>query len=232
MLQKKPCAFALNAVKSEPGAAIVKAANDAGVPVFTVNVTLAEEALADQGATIVQYLGADNIAGGKQTAEQILKDLGADAQLKIGFITEPDEVPVLVRDQGFEEAIAADANAEVVAKVDGNVKQDDSLKATTELLSGNPDVNVIFASTGPATYGALQAIQTQGKDVKVYGFCAAEEPLTEQYPACVAQEPEDYGRRVVEQVKNWLGGATPEKEILRPLKLFLKGEIPAPGEVG
>ncbi|MDR0783345.1 MAG: substrate-binding domain-containing protein, partial [Propionibacteriaceae bacterium] len=55
MLQKKPCAFALNAVKSEPGAAIVKAANDAGVPVFTVNVILSQEALDDQGAVIVQY---------------------------------------------------------------------------------------------------------------------------------------------------------------------------------
>jgi len=76
MLNKKPCAFALNAVKSEPGAAIVKAANDAGVPVFTVNVILSDEALKDQGATIVQYLGADNVAGGRQAAEAMLKDFG------------------------------------------------------------------------------------------------------------------------------------------------------------
>ena len=55
MLQKDPCALALNGVKSEPAAAIVKAANDAGVPVFTVNVTVSPEALTDQQATIVQY---------------------------------------------------------------------------------------------------------------------------------------------------------------------------------
>ncbi|MDR2381460.1 MAG: substrate-binding domain-containing protein [Bifidobacteriaceae bacterium] len=232
MLQKEPCAFALNAVKSEPGAAIVKAANDAGVPVFTVNVILSDEALADQGATIVQYLGADNVAGGRQGAAAVLKDFGADADLKIGFITEPDEVPVLLRDQGFEEAIAANPNASVDAKVDGNVKQDDSLKAATELLTGNPDIKVLWASTGPATYGALQAIQTQGKDVKVYGFCASEEPLTESYPFCVAQEPEAYGRQVIGQIKDWLGGATPAPEILLPLKEFTTGQTPAPGEVG
>lgn len=230
MLQKNPCALALNAVKSEPAAAIVKAANDAGVPVFTVNVTVSEEALTDQGASIVQYLGADNVAGGTQTAEQVLADLGADAELKIGFVTEPDEVPTLLRDEGFEQAIAANPNAEVVAKVDGNVKPDDSLKAATEMLSGNPDLDVIYANTGPAAYGALQAVQ--GKDVKVYGFCAAEEPLTEQYAACVAQEPEDYGRRVVQQVRDWADGGTPEAEILRPLKMFTTGETPAPGEVG
>jgi len=100
-------------------------------------------------------------------------------------------------------------------------------------LQGNPDVTVLFASTGPATFGALQAVETLGRtDVKVYGFCASEEPLTEVYPGCVAQEPEDYGSRVVEQISNWLAGETPEPEILRPLKLFVTGETPAPGQVG
>lgn len=231
MLQKKPCALALNAVKSEPAAAIVKAANDAGVPVFTVNVIVSDDALTSQGASIVQYLGADNAAGGKQMAEQVLKDLGADAQLKIGFVTEPDEVPTVQRDEGFEEGIASDANAEVVAKVDGNVKPDDSLAVTTEMLSGNPDINLIFASTGPGTFGALQGLNGKS-NVKLYGFCAAEEPLTGPYAGCVAQEPESYGRQVVDQIKGWLGGATPEKEILLPLKMFVAGETPAPGEVG
>ena len=233
MLQKNPCALALNGVKSEPAAAIVKAANDAGVPVFTVNVTVSPEALTDQKATIVQYLGADNKAGGAQSAEQVLKDLGADAEMKIGFVTEPDEVPTVVRDQGFEEVIAANPNAKVVARVDGNVKPDDSMKVTTEMLQGNPDINVIFASTGPGTYGALQALRSMGNtDVLVYGFCASEEPVTGQYKACVAQEPEDYGKRVVGQIKEWLGGGTPAPEVLRPLKIFISGETPGPGEVG
>lgn len=231
MLQKEPCALALNGVKSEPAAAIVKAANDAGVPVFTVNVTVDPAALEAQGATIMQYLGADNAAGGAQVAAQVLEDNGAEAVLNIGFITEPDEVPVVVRDQGFEDTIASDPNATVVAKVDGNVKPDDSLAVTTELMQGNPDVNILFASTGPATYGALQALAGR-TDVAVYGFCASEELLTDVYPGCVAQEPEDYGRRVIEQIGLWVSGESVEPEILRPLKMFVNGETPAPGEVG
>lgn len=231
MLQKKPCALALNGVKSEPAAAIVKAANDAGVPVFTVNVTVDPDALEAQGASIVQYLGADNYAGGAQMAEQVLADLGADAELKIGFVTEPDEVPTRVRDQGFEETIASNPNATVVAQVDGNVKPDDSLAATTELMSGNPEINVIFASTGPATYGALQAL-AGNESVSVYGFCASEEPLVGNYKGCVAQEPGRYGQLVIEEIAAWLGGATPKAEVLLPLKLFVTGETPAPGEVG
>lgn len=230
MLQKEPCALAINPVKSEPAAAIVKLANDAGVPVFTVNVIVDEAALQSQGAEIVQYLGADNKAGGAQIAEKVLEDFGEEAELIIGFITEPDEVPVVVRDEGFEEVISRNPNAEVVAKVDGNVRVEDSLQVTTEALQGNPNINVLFASTGPAAYGALQGLGNS--DAVVYGFCAPEEPLTDQYAACVAQEPEDYGRRVVQEVRGWLDGGTPEKEILRPLALFVKGETPGPGFVG
>ncbi|RRD43032.1 substrate-binding domain-containing protein [Buchananella hordeovulneris] len=231
-LQKKPCALALNPVKSEPAAAIVRAANDAGVPVFTVNIGVDPQALEAQGATVVQYLGADNKAGGELIAEQMLKDLGADAKLEIGFVTEPDEVPVVIRDEGFAEAIKANPNAQVAAQVDGNVKAPESLNVTSDMLQGNPNMNAIFASTGPATQGALEAVTTSGRDVKVYGFCAPEVPLTAQYPACVAQEPEDYGRRTVAEIVKYAKGEKVEAEILRPLKLFVTGQTPGPGEVG
>lgn len=231
MLQKKPCALALNPVKSEPAAAIVNAANTAGVPVFTVNVIVDEKALAAQGASIVQYLGADNEDGGRAMGAQVLADLGADADLKIGFVTEPDERPVVIRDDGFTTAVSENPNAEVVARVDGNVKPDDSLRVATEMLQGNPDINVIWASTGPATYGALQALGSR-TDVTVYGFCASEEPLTEVYRGCVAQQPEDYGRQVTEQIRTFVDGGDVDAEILLPLKQFGAGETPAPGEVG
>lgn len=231
MLQKKPCALALNAVKSEPAAAIVNAANAAGVPVFTVNVIVDEEALAAQSASIVQYLGADNEDGGRTMGAQVLADLGADADLAIGFVTEPDERPVVIRDDGFTTAVSENPNAEVVARVDGNVKPDDSLRVTAEMLQGNPDINVIWASTGPATYGALQALGTR-TDVAVYGFCASEEAMTEVYRGCVAQQPEDYGRQVTEQIRTFVDGGDVEAEILLPLKQFGAGDTPAPGEVG
>jgi ribose transport system substrate-binding protein len=231
-LQKSPCALALNPVKSEPAAAIVKAANDAGIPVFTVNVIVNEDALKAQGATIVQYLGADNKQGGIDMAKVVLEDLGSDATINVGLVTEPDEVPVVIRDEGFKEAISSDTNAKIVASVDGNVKITDSLNVTGAMLQGNPDMNVIFASTGPAAQGALEAVKASGRDVKVYGFCAPEIQTSDTYPACVAQEPADYGKRVVEQIASYVKGQPVETEILRPLKMFRNGETPAAGEVG
>src|SRR5580704_18226924 len=65
-IQQGICALALNGVKSGPAAAEAAAAYKAGIPVFTVNVIVSEKDLAAQHAEIVDYVGADNFAGGKQ----------------------------------------------------------------------------------------------------------------------------------------------------------------------
>lgn len=230
MLQDKPCALALNPVNSEPAAAIVKAANDLGVPVFNVNVGVSESALTAQNASIVQYLGADNVDGGRVMGQQVVQDI--DGAIKVGLVTAPDQTVVVARDEGFKEALKANPEAEVVATVDGKVQLDTSVNVASAMLQGNPEMNVIFASTGPAAQGALQAVEASGRDVKVYGFCGAEVPLTDLYPACVAQEPEIYGREVVDQIRAYIDGQDVEKEILKPLKQFSNGETPGPGEVG
>ncbi|QJC21076.1 substrate-binding domain-containing protein [Arcanobacterium buesumense] len=232
LLQKKPCAIALNPVNSDPSAAIVKLANDAGVPVFNVNVGVSETAMSNQDASIVQYLGADNAGGGTVIGEQVLKDFGDDAELHVGLVTAPDQTIVVERDDAFKKALEKNSHATVDATVDGKVQLDTALNVTSSMLQGNPDMNVIFASTGPAAQGALEAVKASGRDVKVYGFCASELPLTETYPGCVAQEPKDYGKRVVDQIKTFISDGKVDAEILRPLKLFVTGETPAPGEVG
>ncbi|SDU78335.1 ribose transport system substrate-binding protein [Arcanobacterium phocae] len=232
LLQKKPCAIALNPVNSDPSAAIVKLANDAGVPVFNVNVGVSETAMSNQDASIVQYLGADNAGGGTVIGEQVLKDFGDDAELHVGLVTAPDQTIVVERDDAFKKALEKNSHATVDATVDGKVQLDTALNVTSSMLQGNPDMNVIFASTGPAAQGALEAVKASGRDVKVYGFCASELPLTETYPGCVAQEPKDYGKRVVDQIKMFISDGKVDAEILRPLKLFVTGQTPAPGEVG
>jgi ribose transport system substrate-binding protein len=101
-IQQGICALALNGVKSGPAAAEAAAAYKAGIPVFTVNVIVSEKDLAAQHAEIVDYVGADNFAGGKQIGEQVLKDYGPDTKLVIGIVTEPNEIPTVQRSNGFK----------------------------------------------------------------------------------------------------------------------------------
>ncbi len=230
-VQKKVVALALNGVKSGPAAASVSAAYKAGIPVFTVNVIVSPEDIKAQGAEIVTYVGADNFAGGRQIGEQVIADFGKDAKLVVGIVTEPSEIPTVQRTQGFKEAMKANPNVVYAQEVDGNVKPDDSMRVTSEMLQANPNINIIWADTGPHAQGALQAVKSMGLKVKVYGFAIAEHPIEELYPACAAQEPYEYAKILLQQIKDYLGGKQVPKEILRPLKIFTKG-APAPGEVG
>ena len=233
-IQQGVCAVALNAVNSGPGAASVRALNQAGIPVFTVNVIVSGEDLEAQGASFVQYVGADQVAGGRQMGEQALKDLGADAPMVVGIIGNPDQIPTNQRDQGFSDAIGKNANAKVVQTVNGKVDPNVSLQVAGDMLQVHPDINVLWADTGPHTVGALQAVSQQGKSgsVKVYGFCAADTALDATYAGCAAQTPAEYAAIVLDNMKIYLGGGEVPKEILRPLKAFVSGQKPGPGEVG
>ena len=153
-IQQGICALALNGVKSGPAAAEAAAAYKAGIPVFTVNVIVSEKDLEAQGAEIVDYVGADNFAGGKQIGEQVIKDYGANAKLVIGIVTEPNEIPTVERTKGFKSALSGDPNVKFVQEVNGMVKPDVSLQKTTEMLQAHPDINLIWADTGPACPGS------------------------------------------------------------------------------
>lgn len=230
-IQQGICALALNGVKSGPAAAEAAAAYKAGIPVFTVNVIVSEKDLAAQHAEIVDYVGADNFAGGKQIGEQVLKDYGPDAKLVIGIVTEPNEIPTVQRSNGFKSVFSGNPNVKVVQEVNGLVKPDVSLQKTTEMLQAHPDINLIWADTGPAAQGALRAVKSLNSNAKVYGFAISEYPIEPLYPAAAAQEPYEYAKITLKQIRDYLDGKDVPKQVLRPLKIITHGK-PAPGEVG
>jgi ribose transport system substrate-binding protein len=199
-----------------------------------VNVIVSEDDLKAQNASYVEYVGADQIEGGKVIGEQIIKDLGDKASIILGIVGDPDQITTIQRDKGLKDVLAANPNAKILQTVNGKVDPNVSLQVAGDLLQAHPDLNVIWADTGPHAVGALQAITQQGKadTVKLYAFCAADTALTPTYAACAAQEPADYARIVLDNMKIFLGGGTVPAKVLQPLKVFINGQKPGPGEVG
>ncbi len=233
-IEQKVCAAYLNGVDSAPAAAVVKLFNDAGIPVFTVNVIVSKPDMDKQGAHIVQYIGADQIEGGKLMAKEALKDLGATAKLNYGIVGDPEQIPTEQRDSGWNDVMKSNPNAKQIAKVNSKVDPAVSLRVTTDMLQGHPDINLLWADTGPSAVGALRAIQQLGLQdkVKLYAFCAADVEMKGPYVACAAQEPAKYGRMVIENIKAYVKeGKQVPPEILVPLKLY-RGGFTKPGEVG
>lgn len=234
-IQQGVCAIALNGVNSGPAAASVAAANQAGIPVFTVNVIVDPDSLKAQKATIIQYVGADQTKGGQQMGGQALKDMGPDTNYVVGIVGDPDQLPTNQRDKGFVDTLKAGATkVKVLPTVNSKVDPNVALQVTGDLLQSNPDLNLIFADTGPGAVGAIQAIKQSGRagKVKLYAFCAADTALTDFYAACAAQEPAQYAKTVVDNIKTYLGGGTVDPNVLLAPKVFLSGQTPGQGEVG
>jgi len=145
--------------------------NDAGIPVFTVNVIVSADDLKAQNASFVEYVGADQVAGGAQMGQQALKDLGDTAKIVAGIIGDPDQIPTNQRDQGFTDVLSKNPNAKVVQTLNGKIDPNVSLQVASDLLQAHPDMNVIFADAGPHAVGALQAVMQQDKPDSIRGLC-------------------------------------------------------------
>jgi len=181
------------------------------IPVFTVNLLPDPKALEDKNLTVVQAVQTDQKAGGKYIGEQLLKDLGPNGSATVGIVGEPTAVAANMRDAGFKEAVAANPTVKVVALVNGKVEETTSLKVTTEMLQGNPQIDVVYSDTEPAALGALAAIKQLGRnDVKLYAFVdkiGVKHIAENTYlKAGAIQEPAKLAQIQIANIKKFLAG--------------------------
>ena len=171
--------------------------------------------------------------GGKLLAQEALNDLGADGTIVYGIVGDPEQIPTELRDSGWDEIMATNPNATNVGKVNSKVDPAVSLRVTTDLLQGHPDINVLWADTGPGTVGALAAIQQLGLQdkVKLYGFCAADLEMTGPYIACAGQQPAEYASILIGEAVKYIAGEAIEQNILLPVSVN-RGGMPAEGNFG
>lgn len=114
-------------------------------------------------------VATDNKAGG------VLAGKFMNGQLKPG-----DKIAILKgvagapsledRVSGFLDGLGDGFN--VVATLPTDCDQTKGLNAAQDILTANPDVVAIYGACGPPIIGAIQAIKTAGKTVKVVGFDA------------------------------------------------------------
>lgn len=210
-VEQKVDAVALNCTASGPCVASVKELNDAKIPVFTINLLPDPAGLKQDGATVVQAVETDQRMGGTYIGQQLVKDLGAGGAV-VGIVGEPTSVSANARDDGFKEAVAANAKVKVVALVNGKVEETTSLKVTTEMLQGNPTMTVVFSDTEPAAIGASAAISQLGLEGKVKLYAFVDKLGVKQIQegtvlvAGAIQEPARLAQIEVDSIKRHLAG--------------------------
>lgn len=217
MIQKGMDLILINPTDSEAVGAAVQAANDAGIPVITVDRN------AETG-DVVAHVASDNVAGG-QLAGDYMVELVGEGQKVVELEGIPGASATRDRGQGFNEAI--DGKLEVVAKQSANFDRAEGLTVMENILQDNKDIVAVFAHNDEMALGAVQALEAAGmSDVKVIGFDATDDAVKAveggTMAATVAQKPAEIGKLGVEAAINHLSGESVEANIPVELELIKK----------
>jgi ribose transport system substrate-binding protein len=133
-------------------------AQSAGIPVFAVNTTLADEGL------ITAAVLPDDVAAGAQEMQQMADALGGKGNIVI--LQGPlGSSPELDRTAGIESVLANYPDIKVLAKDTANWKRDEAVNKVKNWISSFGDeLNGIVAENDDMALGAIQAMKEAGID--------------------------------------------------------------------
>ncbi|HWK69012.1 MAG TPA: substrate-binding domain-containing protein [Rhizobiaceae bacterium] len=204
----------------------VKQAADASIPVVAIDAILPE---GPQKAQV----GVDNAKAGADMGAHFLDYVktNMDGKAKIGIVGALNSYIQNVRQKGFEDAIKGKEGIETVAVVDGQNVQDTALAAAENLITGNPDMNAIYATGEPALLGAVAAVESQGKQdqIKIFGWDLTAQAISGIdkgfVAAVVQQDPAGMGEAAVKALDTITGGGTVEANIAVPVTIVTKDNV-------
>lgn len=216
LLQQGVNALLVNPTDSAAISSAVQAANGLDIPVIALDRS------ADQG-DVKALVASDNAKGGQMAAEYLVQQLGEGAKV-IELQGVPGASATRERGRGFHEV--ADVQLDVIASQAADFDRTKGLTVMENLLQGNPDVQAVFAHNDEMALGAIEAIESSGKDIPVVGFDGNDDALTSiqngKLTATVAQQPELIGQLAVDAARDVLEGKEVEASIPAPLKLVTK----------
>jgi len=192
----------VNPTDSDAIVAAVEEANDAKIPVITVDRSA-------NGGKVLLHIASDNVAGGMMAGSFIAEQLGGKGKV-IELVGVPGTSSARERGQGFNEEISKYPGIEVVARQTANYNRAEGLTVMENLLQAYPDVDAVFAHNDEMALGALEAIKAAGKlqDIIIVGFDATPDALASvekgELSATIAQQPYRMGELAVEKAYEYL----------------------------
>lgn len=217
LITRKVDLILVNPTDSDAIVPSVEAANAAGIPVMTVDRTA-------NGGEVISHIASDNVAGGVLAGEFIVEKIG-----EAGKVVELEGIPgansTTERGEGFAKAIEG-TDIEVVARQTANYDRTEGLNVMENLLQSNPEIDAVFAQNDEMALGALEAIQSSGREILVVGFDATDDAVASveegKLAATVAQKPKLMGETALEIAVKYLKGEKVEAQVPVELELVTK----------
>jgi len=208
----------VNPVDGNAVVSAITAANDAGVPVITVD-------RGAEGGNVASHIASDNVAGGEMAGDFIAEQLG-----ETGKVVELEGIPgtsaARDRGEGFNKAMDKYPGLEVIARQPAAFDRAEGMTVMENILQGNPEIDAVFAHNDNMALGAMEAIEAAGRsdEIMIVGFDAiddAREAVTEgNMAATVAQKPALMGEMSVEIAVKVVNGEEVDEYTPVPLELI------------
>jgi ribose transport system substrate-binding protein len=226
---KKAAAIVLSPCDSKSIVPVIREANAAGIPVFTVDIPCNEP-----GVTIATQVATDNEGGGREAARAMIEALG-EAGGRIAVLHFKQAESCQLRVKGFRAAIdahnaSAPAKIDIVTELESNAAKDVGFKAVEDALQAFPDLRGVFAINDPAALGARAALEKAGKtaQITIVGFDGQPEGRQAirdgKIYADPIQFPDRMGVQIVDAVVRWSRGETLPPQMLIPTSLYRKAD--------
>lgn len=216
LILQKVDVLLVNPTDSAAISSAVQSANEAGIPVITIDRS------SDEG-DIETFIASDNVAGGEMAAEYLVKELGEKAKV-VELEGVSGASATRERGKGFHNL--ADKQLDVVTSQTAEFDRTKGLNVMENILQGNKDIQAVFAHNDEMALGAIEAIKAAGKDIIVVGFDGNDDALKAvengELKATVAQQPTLIGEEAVNAAEKILKGDKVDETISVPLKLVTK----------
>jgi len=184
-------------------------ARDAGVPVFTIDRFLTSDVFCD---TYMGWVGSDFVEQGRRAAQAMIDVSGGEGNLAIllgaAGVNVTDD-----RNAGFKEVLEAGGhNINLVAEQTANYVREEGQTVTEQLITANPDINLIYAHNDEMALGAVAALKAFGMnpgDVKIItidGTQGAVQGIVDGWVSGVIESNPRFGPLAFEALDNFYNG--------------------------
>ena len=210
-------AIVISPLSAKASLSALNRAREKGIVVVTYNTSI-------EGDTPASFIESDQVDLGAQTGRAasayVENKLGRKA--KVAIISGRSQIPeqANMRIDGFRNEITKLPGVKIVADQDAWLAEQ-AVKKVGDILTANPDVNIIWAANEGGTVGAVMAVKNAGKAGKVAVFGTDNSEQLSNFlldddgilQAVTGQRPFDIGSKAVEAAVSVLKGQQVEKKI-------------------
>lgn len=219
-IARKINAIVISPLSMKASQAALKRAYDKGIKIITYNSTV-------EGDMPACYIESDQFDLGAQTGKAagkyIEEKLGGRA--KIAMLAFKSQVPEQSeqRSGGFKSEVTKLPGVQIVAEQDAWLAEM-AVKKCGDILTANPDIDIIWAANEGGTVGSVMAVKNSGKagKIAVFGTDTSEQLISfllsedNVLQAITGQRPYEIGSMAVESALKVIRGEPVDKKVSMP----------------